>query len=308
MKLVSYLHAGESKFGQVLDRGIIDLTGKLRPPQNVINQSPPDEHRGNVLTLRAALATFGPTLVDTIAQYTQGRRPDTMLDQVTLQSPIPVPEKIICVGVNYGKRNEEYQDGSAAPSYPSVFPRFPGSFVGHDQALIRPRESEQLDYEGEIAIIIGKAGRRIPEHEAEQHIAGLTCANEGTVRDWIKHGKFNVTQGKNFDASGAIGPWMVTSDEFDGFDNLTVTTRVNGETRQHDNTSNLMFSFRHLIAYLSTWTALQPGDIISTGTPIGAGVRFSPPKFLRPGDCVEVEVGGIGILRNTVQDDQQGVK
>src|SRR5699024_6803951 len=131
-----------------------------------------------------------------------------------------------------------------------------------------------------IAIVIGREGRRIPEHQAEQYIAGITCLNEGTVRDWIRHGKFNVTQGKNFDGSGSMGPWMVTADEFDGYDGLEVVTRVNGEQRQRDTTANLMFSFRYLIHYISTWTTLRPGDVISTGTPTGAGIRMDPPQFL----------------------------
>ena len=169
---------------------------------------------------------------------------------------------------------------------------------------MRPPESEQLDYEGEIGIIIGKGGRRISEDAAESHIAGLTCVNEGTIRDWTKHGKFNVTQGKTWEASGSIGPWMVTSDEFPGFGDVTVTTRVNGEQRQHDTTANLMFPFRTLIRYISTWTALKPGDVIVTGTPIGAGIRFTPPKFLKPGDVVEVEVSGVGVLSNTVADEK----
>lgn len=176
--------------------------------------------------------------------------------------------------------------------------------MGHGRNLIRPPESLQLDYEGEIAIIIGKAGRRIPEGDAESHIAGLTCVNEGTIRDWTKHGKFNVTQGKNFDASGAIGPWMVTADEFRGYDNLRVTTRVNGELRQDDTTANLMFPFRYLLSYISIWTTLKAGDVISTGTPIGAGARFDPPRFLKPGDTVEVEVSGIGTLSNRVADEK----
>jgi 5-carboxymethyl-2-hydroxymuconate isomerase len=161
----------------------------------------------------------------------------------------------------------------------------------------------QLDYEGEIAIVIGKAGRRIAPADALSHIAGLTCLNEGTIRDWVRHGKFNVTQGKNWDASGAIGPWLVTADEFDDMGALTVTTRVNGERRQHDTTARLMFPFARLISYLSTWTTLVPGDVIATGTPTGAGVRFDPPKFLAAGDVVEVEVGGVGVLRNVVADE-----
>jgi 5-carboxymethyl-2-hydroxymuconate isomerase len=161
----------------------------------------------------------------------------------------------------------------------------------------------QLDYEGEIAIVIGKSGRRIAQADALSHIAGLTCLNEGTIRDWVRHGKFNVTQGKNWDASGAIGPWLVTADEFADMDSLTVTTRVNGEVRQHDTTARLMFPFSRLIHYVSTWTTLVPGDVIATGTPTGAGVRFDPPRFLARGDVVQVEVSGVGVLENRVADE-----
>ncbi|MGH8818292.1 MAG: fumarylacetoacetate hydrolase family protein, partial [Achromobacter pestifer] len=220
MKLLSYTHQGRTHFGALRgDEDIVALDGH------------------GYGDLRAALeADALPALAQLAVTLPVSHR----LADVRLLPPIPSPEKIICVGVNYGKRNEEYQDGSAPPAYPSVFPRFPGSFVGHGEALLRPPESEQLDYEGEIAIIIGKAGRRISADDAWSHIAGLTCLNEGTVRDWIKHGKFNVTQGKNFDASGSMGPWMVTADEFDPAAPLTVTTRVNGELRQQDATNNLM--------------------------------------------------------------------
>lgn len=283
MKLLSYTHQGRTHFGALRgDEDIVALDGHGY-----------DDLRG------ALEADALPALAQLAATLPMSHR----LADVRLLPPIPSPEKIICVGVNYGKRNEEYQDGSAPPAYPSVFPRFPGSFVGHGEPLLRPPESEQLDYEGEIAIIIGKAGRRIAAEDAWSHIAGLTCLNEGTVRDWIKHGKFNVTQGKNFDASGSMGPWMVTTDEFDPAAPLTVTTRVNGELRQQDTTDNLMFPFAELIRYISIWTTLKPGDVISTGTPIGAGVRFTPPRFLKPGDVVEVEVSGIGVLSNPVADE-----
>lgn len=277
MKLLSFEAAGRARWGAVAGDGVIDLSASFP-------------------TLRDALPA-GPVAVPA------GARPQFALSEIRFLPPIPVPEKIICVGVNYAERNEEYKDGSAAPKYPSVFPRFPGSFVGHRNALMRPPESAQLDYEGEIAIVIGKAGRRIPEAEAESHIAGLTCLNEGTIRDWVRHGKFNVTQGKNWEASGAVGPWMVTADEFPRYDDLRVTTRVNGEVRQDDTTERLMFPFRFLIHYISLWTRLVPGDVISTGTPTGAGVRFNPPRFLKAGDVVEVEVSGVGTLSNTVRDE-----
>ena len=231
-------------------------------------------------------------------------QPDFPLTSVQLLPPVLGPEKIFCIGVNYAHRNAEYKDNSDLPKYPSVFMRTPASLAGHGEPLLLPPESSQLDYEGEIGIVIGKSGRRIAEANACDHIAGLTCINEGTIRDWLHHGKFNVTQGKNFDASGAIGPWVVTSDEFSGFDNIGLTTRVNGEVRQQDSTSNLMFPFAALIAYLSRFATLNPGDIIATGTPIGAGVRFDPPRFLVPGDVVEVEVEGVGVLSNVVRAEE----
>lgn len=283
MRLLSYTHDGKERFGA------------LQGEDQIVALDTPDYP-----TLRSALETIGLEALKTKAA---SLAPTHRLSEVTLMTPIPAPEKIICVGVNYGKRNEEYKDGSPPPKYPSVFPRFPGSFVGHGAPLMRPPESEQLDYEGEIAIVIGKAGRRISAENAWDHIAGLTCLNEGTIRDWIKHGKFNVTQGKNFDASGSMGPWMVTADEFDPNAPLTVETRVNGELRQKDTTENLIFPFAELIRYISIWTTLKPGDVITTGTPIGAGVRFDPPRFLKPGDVVEVEVSGIGVLSNSVADE-----
>ncbi len=217
--------------------------------------------------------------------------------------PVPNPEKIICVGVNFPDRNAEYKDGQEAPPNPSLFIRFPRSFVAADQAVIRPPETPQLDYEGEIAIVIGKEGRRIAEADAYDHIAGITLCNEGTLRDWVRHAKFNVTQGKNWDRSGAMGPWLVPFTAPAQLDDVRLTTKVNGELRQDDRTSRMIFSIRRQIAYISTFTTLVPGDIIVTGTPTGAGARFDPPKFLKPGDVVEVEAEGIGTLRNTVEDE-----
>jgi 2-keto-4-pentenoate hydratase/2-oxohepta-3-ene-1,7-dioic acid hydratase in catechol pathway len=164
--------------------------------------------------------------------------------------------------------------------------------------------SKQLDYEGEIVIVIGREGRRIARERAYKHIFGLTLCNEGSVRDWLRHGKFNVTQGKNFDRSGSIGPWIVTSDEVSPADPLDIMARVNGEMRQHDSTERMMFPFDFLIEYLSTFATLKPGDLIATGTPTGAGARFDPPKWLVPGDIIEVESPSLGILRNTVVDEE----
>jgi 2-keto-4-pentenoate hydratase/2-oxohepta-3-ene-1,7-dioic acid hydratase in catechol pathway len=212
------------------------------------------------------------------------------------------PEKILCIGVNYGNRNEEYKDNSDAPKYPSMFFRTPGSFVGHGAPLIRPPESPQLDYEGEIVLVIGKECHRIKPEQARDHIAGYTLCNEGTIRDWLRHAKFNVTQGKNFDRSGSIGPWMVTADEIAYGKPMHLVTTVNGEIRQDDSTANLIFDFDYLLSYITIFTTLKPGDMIVTGTPTGAGARFDPPKWLVPGDVIEVTVPEIGTLRNGVED------
>jgi 5-carboxymethyl-2-hydroxymuconate isomerase len=250
--------------------------------------------------LRAAIRKGRLAALATEAEATDA---DIALSEITFLPPITNPEKIICIGVNYADRNAEYKDGTAPPKYPSVFMRTRESLTGHEQPLMDPPESDQLDYEGEIAIVIGKAGRRIPESSVHEHIAGLTIVNEGSVRDWLRHAKFNVTQGKNFERSGAAGPWLVTTDELDPMSELRVTTRVNGEVRQDDTTASLMFPFRYLISYLSTFYRLQPGDVIATGTPNGAGARFDPPKYLKDGDVVEVEVPGIGVLHNEVQTE-----
>jgi 2-keto-4-pentenoate hydratase/2-oxohepta-3-ene-1,7-dioic acid hydratase in catechol pathway len=245
---------------------------------------------------------LGSDALKRLAEFAERRTPDIAAHELSFAPLLPNPEKIICVGVNYRNRNDEYRDGSDLPEYPSLFFRAPTSFVGHGAPLVRPRESDQLDYEGELAIVIGITGRRIAKEQALDHIAGITLVNEGTVRDWVRHAKFNVTQGKNFDSSGSIGPWMVTADEFDGFDDVPLQTRINQEVRQDDTTASLIFGFDDLIAYISSYTTLKAGDIISTGTPPGAGARLDPPVFLKPGDVIEVSSPQIGTLRNGVVD------
>jgi 2-keto-4-pentenoate hydratase/2-oxohepta-3-ene-1,7-dioic acid hydratase in catechol pathway len=264
----------------------------------------------HVTDLGAVLGQKYPRLIDVIAagaleecRQAMVAAPRVPLRQVQLLPPVPGAEKIICVGVNYPDRNAEYKDGSDQPKNPSLFMRTPGSLVGHGEAIVRPAESIQFDYEGEIVMVIGKGGRRIPAARAREHVFGLTLMNEGSVRDWIRHGKFNVTQGKNFDRSGSIGPWIVTADDLPAFDALPLTTEVNGEERQRGATGELMFSFETLIAYISTFTTLAPGDIISTGTPVGAGARFDPPRWLKPGDVVRVASPQIGVLSNEVADE-----
>lgn len=251
-------------------------------------------------TLRNVIENHGFAALELAAQ---GRDITHRNGEFRWEIPIPDPEKIICVGVNFPDRNAEYKDGQEAPPNMSLFIRFARSFVGHETPLTRPPETPQLDYEGEIAIVIGKGGRRISETAALSHIAALTLCNEGTLRDWVRHAKFNVTQGKNWDGSGAMGPWLVPFSNPDQIADIRLQTRVNGETRQDDRTSRMLFPIARQIAYISTFTTLVPGDIIVTGTPTGAGARFDPPRYLVPGDIVEIEAEGIGILRNGVQDE-----
>ncbi len=230
---------------------------------------------------------------------------DHAVEEITFERTVPRPSKIFCIGVNYGGRDAEYADaeGAAERSYPSVFVRFPGSLTGHGQPLVRPPESDQLDYEGEIVAVVGRGGRRIPAAQAAGHLAGLTIGNEGTIRDWVRHARFNVTQGKNWDRSGAMGPWLVTMDEVGDLGDLHLRTHVNGELRQEDSTATMAYPIVELVEYLSTFCTLGPGDVIFTGTPTGAGARFDPPRFLAPGDVVEVTVDGLGTLRNPVADE-----
>lgn len=284
-RLASFVAEGAARYGLMTERGMVDLWSRFRDRwpslQAVVEQ-------GDLLQL----ADLGD------------KHPVTYFEnEISFAIPLAKPEKIICVGVNYPDRNEEYKDGQDAPRFPSLFPRFARSFVGHGQNVVRPRASQQLDYEGEVVIVIGKAGRHIAEADALNHIAALSLCNEGTIRDWVRHAKFNVTQGKNFDASAAMGPWLVPFEDESQLADIRLTTRVNGEVRQDDRTSRMIFSFRYLISYISTFTTLAPGDVIVTGTPTGAGARFDPPVWLKPGDVVEVEAEGIGTLRNGVADE-----
>jgi 2-keto-4-pentenoate hydratase/2-oxohepta-3-ene-1,7-dioic acid hydratase in catechol pathway len=284
MRLITYVHKGSTHIGAVKGEQIVDLTGKLNGCHTMLELIAKDH-----LLQAKEIIERSSAHVD--------------LASVTLLPPVPKPEKIWCIGVNYKDRNEEYKDQSALPRYPSLFVRSPTSVVGHNEPIVKPQVSEQLDYEGELVLVIGKPGRHISRDKAWDHIFGMTLCNEGSVRDWLHHGKFNVTQGKNFDRSGSVGPWIVTSDELNPADPHDIRTRVNGELRQEDSTERLMFPFDYLIAYLSTFATLLPGDIIVTGTPTGAGARFDPPRWLKAGDVVEVESSGIGVLRNVIADE-----
>lgn len=272
-------------YGLVSGAGVIDLTRRFADRWPTLDAVIAD----NALAALAAEAQHLPV--------------DYALSEIQFAMPLQQPGKILCIGVNYPNRNAEYKDGQSAPDYPSMFVRFPESLTGHQQPLLRPAESAQLDYEGEVVIVIGKSGRRIAENAALDHIAAITVGNEGTVRDWVRHSKFNVTQGKNFYRSGAIGPWLVPFTDAAQIADIRLTTYVNGELRQDDRTRNMTFSFSWIIAYISTFIPLNPGDIIFTGTPTGAGARFEPPIWLKPGDVIEVHAEGIGTLRNYVQDE-----
>lgn len=284
MRFLSFAAEGYESFGAVTGGGVVDLGKRL-----------------DCDSIRAVLERDQLDAAISIAATASA---DFALDGLRYRPTIPNPQKIVCIGVNYGNRNAEYKDDSSTPQYPSVFMRTRESLVGHLEPIMNPPESDQLDYEGEIVLVIGKAGRRISEAQAWDHLAGFCLMNEGSVRDWLRHAKFNVTQGKNFARSGSLGPWMVSADEFEPDHEFRLSTRVNGELRQDDTTANLIFSFRYLISYLSTFLHLKPGDIIATGTPTGAGARFDPPKYLRDGDVVEVSVPGIGQLRNSIEDEK----
>lgn len=283
MKFATYSADGNRFYGAVTDGGMISLNADFPQWQ----------------TLRDVIANDG---LGKLAEVATGK----LVSHVEFEYEIPIlnPGKIICVGVNFPDRNAEYKDGSDAPKHMSLFPRFASSFTGHGRPLVRPPESHKLDYEGEVAIVIGKGGRRISAIDAYDHIAALTICNEGTIRDWVRHAKFNVTQGKNWDRSGSIGPWIVPFTNASQLDDARIITRVNGDVRQDDMLSRMIFPIRKEIEYISTFTTLEPGDIIITGTPTGAGARLDPPQFLKPGDLVEVEVNGIGTLANSIEDEK----
>jgi 2-keto-4-pentenoate hydratase/2-oxohepta-3-ene-1,7-dioic acid hydratase in catechol pathway len=281
MRLTSYNLRGRPSFGAVVGDGIVDLRSRLS-------------------RFSTLLEVFRAGALDEAEAVIAGVRPDVPLAEVALSPPLPAPEKILCIGINYKDRERDY-DFAEPPKYPSMFYRAPNSVVGSGGKLIRPKVSEQLDYEGEIAMVIGRECRHVAKERALDVIAGLTLCNEGTIRDWIRHGKFNVTQGKNFDASGSIGPWIET--DVDLSKPLQLTVRKNGEVTQDDSTANMIFSFADLIAYVTTFMTLKPGDIISTGTPVKKDPKADPPVWLKPGDTIEIECPAVGVLRNSVADE-----
>jgi 2-keto-4-pentenoate hydratase/2-oxohepta-3-ene-1,7-dioic acid hydratase in catechol pathway len=277
MRLASYALRGRPSFGAVNGDGIVDLRPRLHKFHSLV-----DVFRAEALAEAQAAS--------------DGVRPDVPLSEVELLPPLLTPEKILCIGINYANRAQDY-NVTNNPKYPSMFYRAPNSLVGAGQHLIVPKISEQLDYEGEIAIVIGRDCKHVPKENALEVIAGITLCNEGTIRDWTRHGQFNVTQGKNFDASGGIGPWIVTG--IDLTKPLHLLTRKNGEVTQEDSTANMIFSFGDIIAYATTFMTLKAGDVICTGTPVKK-IKSDPPVWLKPGDTIEVECPEIGTLRNAV--------
>ncbi|WP_439608345.1 fumarylacetoacetate hydrolase family protein [Hydrogenophaga sp.] len=282
MKFISYAHRGIPSWGLITPTGVIQLATPEVP------------------SLRHAIETGR---LEAMGQAAQGRADSTPLADIEFLPVIPDPGKIVCVGHNYEEHRVETQRDKT--ENPSIFLRVPASQTGHLAPLPLPPESTQLDYEGEIAIVIGKAGRRIAQADAWQHIAGYSAYNDGSVRDWQKH-SMQFTPGKNFNRTGAFGPWLVLRGEIADGQELTLETRLNGTVMQHATTAMMIFPIPRLIEYVSTFTTLEPGDVIVTGTPGGVGARRQPPVWMKPGDRVEIEVSGIGVLVNTVAAEEMG--
>jgi 2-keto-4-pentenoate hydratase/2-oxohepta-3-ene-1,7-dioic acid hydratase in catechol pathway len=281
MKFISYLYQKKASYGVVVGDGIVDLGkkfGKKYP------------------TLRTAL--LGGAL-NQLKAAAKGKKPTIKLAKIQYLPVIPDARKIICVGLNY--REHRAETGRPDTVHPTLFNRWADTQVGHDQPMIKPKESDKYDWEGELAVIIGKTGRRIPREKAMSYVAGYSCYNDGSVRDWQRHTS-QFMPGKNFPGTGPFGPWMVTTDELKDITKQTLTTRVNGVVKQQATIDMMIFDIPEQIAYISTWTELRPGDVIVSGTPGGVGFARKPPEFMNVGDTVEVEVTGVGILRNTIKE------
>ena len=285
LRLISYEHQGASGVGVMLDDERFVALSKAAP----------DLPR----TLRGILA-LGEDGLTKAKAAAEGREADHELDDVTLLPPIPDPPAIWCVGLNYAAHREE--TGRTPTSEPTLFMRIPASQVAHGEAMIRPKASHQLDYEGELAVIIGKTGRHIAQTEAMSHVAGYSCYNDGSVRDWQRHTS-QFAPGKNFHRTGGFGPWLLTADELPNPYEQSLITRVSGEELQRTTIDLMLFKIEKLIEYLSTLYPLNPGDVISTGTPAGVGSKRDPKRWLVPGDIVEVEITGVGTLVNPVVDE-----
>lgn len=281
MKLLTYRLQGKQSYGVVIDDGVVDIGRRLGTKY-------PD--------LRAVLVAGA---LDEVRQAAEGQSVDVPLPGITYLPVLTNPDKLLMVGLNYKAHREEA--GRSETDNPSIFARYPDSQVGHAEPMIRPRESDKLDYEGELAVIIGKGGRRISKADALSYVAGYSCYNDGSIRDYQRH----TTQwhpGKNFVGTGAFGPWMVTADEIRDPQALILETRLNGQVMQRTTTDLMVFPVADLIAYCSTFCNLMPGDVIVSGTPGGVGYARKPPVFMKPGDTIEIEISGIGVLRNGIVD------
>jgi len=281
MRLISFEFGGKQSYGLIRDDGVVDAGRRLGTRHADLK----DLLQHGALAELAALAR---------------EIPDLDLTEITHLPVIPNPGKILCVGINYLSHIKE--TGRDVPKYPVLFTRFADTFVGHDQAIVRPRVSADLDYEGELAVVIGKPGRHIDRAHALEHVAGYTCCNEGSVRDFQYH-TIQFTAGKNFYRSGSLGPWLLTRDEQPDPGRFHLRTRINGQVLQDAPVSDLCFDIPRLIEYCSIWTPLAPGDIIVTGTPGGVGRVRKPPIWMKPGDIVEIDIDGLGTLRNTIADE-----
>jgi 2-keto-4-pentenoate hydratase/2-oxohepta-3-ene-1,7-dioic acid hydratase in catechol pathway len=277
MKLLSFRVNNKNKYGLVTTDGVTDLQ-PLFPQYDSLLEFIPHLY-----------------LLDTLPP--SAKKANYSFDEIVFLPVITDPNKIICAGVNYRDKDVTYNE---RPANPVLFIRFADSQTGHLAPLLKPECSNEFDYEGEMALVIGRRGRNIPQQEALQYVAGYSCYMDGSVRDW-QHACF--TGGKNWPATGGFGPWLVTADDIPDPQNLNITTRLNGQTVQRDNTNCMVHSIAELIAYISTFSALSPGDVILTGPPGGIGKKRTPPLFMRPGDRVEVEIERIGCLINTVHSD-----
>ena len=287
MKFLSFSRNGHSSYGAYVAPGIVDLGAR---------------HSGRWPSLAAALRDGA---LDALRDAAAGLEPDFSEDEVRFLPPILDPGRILCVGLNYRSHIEE--TGRKVPSYPTIFVRFPDSHVGHGEPMVRPAVSEEFDFEGELAFIVGRGGRHVPASQALDSIAGYSCYNDGSVRDFQRH-TTQFTPGKNFWHSGAFGPWLVTTDEIPDPGALRLETRLNGEVMQSAPTSDLLFDIPYLVEYLSRVFPLRPGDVVSTGTTGGVGKARNPPVFLRAGDRIEVEISGIGTLSNPIEDEVPNVQ
>jgi 2-keto-4-pentenoate hydratase/2-oxohepta-3-ene-1,7-dioic acid hydratase in catechol pathway len=279
MKLLSFRADGKEFFGAVSGDGVVTLNKQIGEPN-----------------LRAAL---NANKMEAMRKAASEAKPDRNLADVKFEPVIPRPEKILCAGINY--RSHAAETGRELPMQPSMFVRFADTLVGHDGEMIRPTVSDNFDFEGELALVIGKGGRQIKAEEALDHVAGYTCFVDGSVRDYQK---FSVTSGKNFPATGPLGPWLVTTDEITDPSKLILTTRLNGAEVQHSPTDLLIYSIPQIIAFCSDFTALSPGDVIATGTPEGVGHSRKPPLWMKAGDTLEVEISGVGTLRTHIVDEK----